>query len=103
MSKPTLATVKKFIKESGENLLIKKKSEFDGMSDGTVTIRDAQFTKALKSEHCEEQFGKDHKLGVHGAWFVFGSRDHITEFETATHKGFDVFNCCGSFTLATSK
>ena len=95
MSKPTLATLKSFIKKNGASLFIQKKSDFDGMVDGVVYNRDAKFVPVeLNAPHVENT------LGVKGVWVVRGSRDHITPFKQGNFEGFSVDNCCGSFVLA---
>jgi len=94
--KITLATVKSFIKKNRAHLLIKKSSSFDGMTDCVMPV-ESEFTPALQPDE-----GRNFKetLGIHGAWFVFGSRDYFYPFEQDGLVGYRVSNCCGSFTLA---
>lgn len=96
MSKITLATVKSFVRKNGPALHILKKSRFDGMTDGCESTGDREFSPVLKSDlDCDK-----HTLGIAGAWFVGSSRDYFTPFEKDGFKGFEVYNCCGHFTLA---
>ena len=92
----TLATIKSFIKKS-DNLHIKCKSRFDGMTDGIEQIQNAVFHKAQKSD------GFVNTLGIAGAWFVFGSRDYFSKFEDDNFEGYEVYNCCGTFIIANPK
>ena len=103
MAKITLAAVKKFVRENldNETLFIKKKSAFDGMTDGVEYNAKATFEKAEKLESTEQN--EKYKLRVAGAWFVGSSRDYFTQYEDDNFKGIEVYNCCGSFILATKK
>lgn len=94
--KTTLATIKSFIKKN-QDLYINCKSRFDGMVDCVMPNDNSQFHLAKRVD--------SHKntLGIAGAWFVFGSRDYFREYEDAEFKGYEVYNCCGSFILATKK
>lgn len=97
MSKITLTTIKSFIKKSPK-LYIKCKSSFDGMTDCVQSIPDAGFVEVeLTDKHLYNT------LGVQCAWFVRGSRDYFSAYETETLTGYEVWNCCGSFILATDK
>ncbi len=93
----TLATIKSFINKNRDDLLIKVGSRFDGMTDCVEQVED-NFSKAQVTE-----FMSQHTLGIQGAWFVGNSRDHFSAFETDDLKGFEVYNACGSFILATAK
>lgn len=95
MKKITLATVKKFIRENRETLLIRCESNFDGMVDCVMQNRDAAFSPAQTDER-----NPSHSLGVAGAWFVGSSRDYFSAYEAEGLRGIHVSNCCGSFTLA---
>ncbi len=93
MAKITLATVKSFLRKNKGKVYIATKSHFDGSVDGVMPCGDKSFTLAQPGTH-------ENELGIHGAWFVFGSRDWITPFEKDGMRGFEVYNCCGSFELA---
>jgi hypothetical protein len=95
--KITLATVKAFVRKA-QNLHIRTKSQFDGMTDCVMPTDSNGFTIAVKSENHAE-----HTLGVAGAWFVLGGGDRCSAYEDDNFKGFSVYNCCGSFLLATPK
>jgi hypothetical protein len=93
MSKPTLATLKSFIAKNRANLFIKQKSCFDGMCDGVVYDENASFKPARPSaSHMKNT------LSIDGAWVV--GRDLISMYEANGFKGYDVYNCTGSFVLA---
>jgi len=94
--KPTLATLKSFIKKNADNLYIKKQSRFDGMQDCVVECEKPLYTKIEKTErHIKNT------LGIRGVWVIEGGsgRNLITEIKN----GFEVYNCCGSFALITGK
>lgn len=97
MAKITLATIKKFIRTNTGKLYISTRSRFDGMTDGCEPCADKSFTLAQAPEAGQNH---ENKLGVQGAWFVFGSRDSFTAFEADGFRGIDVYNCCGHFRLA---
>ncbi len=96
--KTTLATIKSFVKKNDGRLFIKCKSSFDGMVDCVMPTGDGAFHAALKADAHH-----DANLGIQGAWFVRGSRDWFTPYEDEQFTGYDVSNCCGSFTLAVKK
>lgn len=96
MSKPTMATIKAFVRKNRQHLLIRCSSSFDGMVDCVTQNTKAEFRPAqdcpLKAEN--------HTLGIRGAWFVGRSRDYITPISENGVSGFHIYNCCGSFDLA---
>lgn len=96
MSKITMATIKSFIRKNEGKVMIKVKSKFDGMVDGVQSVEDS-FALAVKSDG-----NARYTLGVQGAWFVGGSRDYFTEFNNDGIKGYEVYNCCGSFILGVA-
>ena len=95
MAKTTLATVKSFLRKNKGKVYIATKSHFDGMVDCVMPCGDKTFVLPNPEGPWHEN-----ELGIHGAWFVFGSRDWITPFEKDGMRGFEVYNCCGSFELA---
>lgn len=99
MSRITLSTVKSFIRKN-PNLYINNQADFDGMQDCVVYNQDSKFRKTQKPE---EGYDHKNKLGIAGAWFVFGSRDYFTEYEDSQLKGYEIYNCCGKFILATKR
>lgn len=94
----TKSTFKSFIRKNDGKLFINKRSQFDGMIDGVEYNRDSQFAKVVPAERVW-----DNNLGIQGVWLVNGSRDSFTEYEDTEYKGIHVYNCCGSFILATKK
>lgn len=103
IKKPTMATVKAFIKNNRETLWINVKSSFDGMVDGCVSLNDG-FTKATedKTQSIDSSYYRATQ-GIKGAWFVGQSRDYITRYESESMMGFDISNSCGHFILAIHK
>lgn len=97
MRKITKATVKKFIRENKENLLISNKSRFDGMVDCVMPSNNQNFRKA-QVDDLEDKY----TLGIKGAWFVGSSRDYFTpKFnDNGELIEIEVYNSCGSFVLA---
>lgn len=101
--KPTLATVKSFIKNNRNDLLINVKSSFDGMDDCVRQLYDGfNFAKADKTQSLNSDY-HDRTQGIQGAWFVGSSRDYVTKYETDSLTGYDISNCCGHFILAIKK
>jgi hypothetical protein len=98
MKKTTLTTIKKFIKDNDGKLFIKNLTEFDGIDDSIRNCQNSTFNKAEKKEY--QGYGKDHTLGIKGAWFVFGSRDYFENYNDNNFEGFRIINCTGSFILA---
>jgi len=83
MKKITKATFKSFIKKNEGKLFIQCVSSFDGIFDGVEYVHDT--------------------LGYNGIWLVGGSRDYFTAFDNGDFTGYEVYNCCGSFIIATQK
>jgi hypothetical protein len=98
--KVTLASVKSFIKKNSNNLFIKTESTFDGMVDGVVYNHLSNYSKV---ELNNESINNKYTLGINGAWFVGSSRDYFKSYEANNMICISVSNCCGSFTLATTK
>ena len=98
--KITLATVKSFIRKNLDNLRIKTRSEFCGMVDGVLSNPKAQFDAADTTKYDPTN---KYSLGIPGVWFVGGSRDYLTAFETPEFTGFHISNSCGSWEVAIPK
>lgn len=98
MTKATRATVKAFIRKNPDTLLIYIKRRFDGMIDGCADTGDTGFSPALRTSDWIEN-----TLGIQGAWFVGSSRDYITRFDKDGIEGFEISNCCGSFSIGVFK
>ena len=94
----TLATVKAFIRKNRQSLLIQCKSSYDGMCDGVRDVESNGFSPALDAD-----VATSNNLGIHGAWFVHGSRNSFSAYDDGSHVGFEVWNCCGEFVLAIAK
>jgi hypothetical protein len=96
MSKITKATFKSFMKKNEGSVLIRRESAFDGMTDCVQADRGASFVKVSPADYpCANNFG------VQGVWLVGGSGNSFSEYNDGVHKGIHVYNCCGSFTVAT--
>lgn len=98
MKKPTLATLKGFIRKNQSTLHILVKSRFDGMVDGCTETKETAFKPATFGAGFDKN-----TLGVSGVWVVGGSRNSITEYENDGFFGYRVYNCCGSFVVAVPK
>ena len=98
--KITKATIKSFIKrtQKEDNLFIKNLSSFDGMVDCVTSNDHPTWTKTEKME--EEKISR-YNLGVSGAWFVGNSRDYFEAYNDGELGGYKVYNCCGSFVIAS--
>lgn len=92
--KATVATIKSFIRKNRPSLLVKTTSTFDGMCDGVRPCENPGFYPA-KDTDCPER-----TAGVQGVWLVGGGRDCITPFRKDGFEGYEVYNCCGSFSVA---
>lgn len=100
MKKITRATFKSFIKRERENnnLYIKVKSSFSGMTDMVEEVKD-NFEK-VEDKYNEK---KKYDLGIHGIWLVGSSRDWFEKFADDKFIGYEVSNCCGSFIVAMKR
>jgi len=119
----TLATFKSFMKKNEGKLFIQCISSFDGMTDCVeYAPKSARVFKPIEkripSEHdyiygiekgrTREEIEartamNENTLGYHGIWLVRDSRDSFTPYEDDQFIGYDVYNCCGSFIVATPK
>lgn len=97
MSRLTLASLKKFVRDNREGLHIKVRSDFDAMTDCVQQNPNSTF-RPVEADTFRSQ---EHTLGIRGAWLVLGSRDYFKAYEEEGFKGIEVYNCCGSFILAT--
>lgn len=101
--KITLTTVKSFVRKNREQLQIMKLSQFDGMIDAVSNNPNPAFFPASAPDTTGKAFkslGRDPYMGIAGAWFVYGSRDHFREYNEGGMVGIEVSNCCGRFVLA---
>lgn len=90
--KTTMSTLKSFIRKNTDKLVVKIDSSFDGMTDCVQSVKDSW--RKVTSENA---------IGQKGVYCVGSSRDYIQPFETSTHIGFKVSNCCGCGFLAIEK
>lgn len=98
--KITKATFKAFIKKNLGNLYIRKKSSFDGMTDGVEYDHNPQFVKVDCSNF---NLDNDNTYGLKGVWLVNSSNNYFTAFDSDEYTGISVYNCCGSFDLVIKK
>jgi hypothetical protein len=103
MKKITLSTIKSFIRNNKDNLYVKTKSSFDGMTDGIEQVKDS-----FRLVPCENiDFENKDTFGINGAWFVGGGRNNFEKVDVITKEsffeGFQISNCCGTFQLVKSK
>jgi hypothetical protein len=92
--KITKATFKAFLRKHEGALLVRVKSEFDGMVDGCVAVLDG-FTPAQP----ETRLPYENTLGVKGVWLVGGGRNSFVPFSQGGVIGIQVYNCCGCFSV----
>ena len=98
MAKFTKATFKSFVNKNRDSLLVYQKRSFDGMCDGVVPTGESGFTPARPADYAHEN-----NMGIQGVWLVGGGRDTFTPFDNGTHTGVEVYNCCGTFSVAVAK
>jgi hypothetical protein len=99
MKKPTLATLKAFIRKNEGRLFINQKSSFDGMVDCVMPTGTGAFIPAKPSGGDPDRY----TLGIAGVWCVFGSRDYFSPYEDSSYIGLEVYNSCGEFIVAIQK
>jgi len=67
------------------------------MIDCVDKCHDQSFYKVEKEER--ERFN-DNSLGIKNAYFVGSSRDYFQPYDRDGFKGYEIYNCVGSFILA---
>ena len=103
--RPTLATLKAFVRKNEGKLYIRTLSSFNGMTDGCDGCDDQSIHPAQTPETLNFSDGTigtghpTHDLGILGCWLVGSSRDYITPADVPGFVGFHVYNSCGSFDL----
>mgnify|MGYP003136569115 FL=1 len=100
MKKITRTTIKSFIKKNFDDLYISTRSRFNGMIDCVDRCEDQSFHKVERDER--ERF-YDSSLGIKNAYFVGSSRDYFEQYNRDGFKGYEIYNCVGSFVLATKE
>ena len=98
--KPTLATLKSFVRRNKGNLQVRFRSDFDGMTDCVQRHHNPQWQEARDSDQGERM--AQHDLGVSGAYCVLRGRDYITPLSEPGYDGYAVYNCCGSWDIAVN-
>lgn len=99
MKKITRTTIKNFVarEAANNNLYIKIKSTFNGMTDGVEGVK-SEFKQATATTRHENSL--KYNLGFDGIWLVGNSRDSFEAYADDNYIGYEVWNCCGSFILA---
>ena len=97
MKKITKATIKSFIKKNFDDLYISTRSRFNGMIDCVDACQDQSFRKVEKDTR--ERFANN-SLDIKDAYFVGSSRDYFNVYDKDGFKGYEIYNCVGSFILA---
>lgn len=92
MKKITRATFKSFLKNNRNNLFIKIKSTFDGMTDSIQPANHA-FSPV------KYILMNDYNLGIQGVWLVGTSRDYFEYYNDGEFEGIRVSNSCGKFII----
>lgn len=123
MAKITKSTFKSFLKKNEGKLFIQHESSFDGMSDMVEfvpsakrkfiplekkTLSDMDYRIAEERGTSRERlddctFNSPNTLGYNGVWLVDSSRNWFKHYEDDQFQGIEVYNCCGSFIVATPK
>jgi hypothetical protein len=111
MKKITKATGKSFIKKNRGALLLATRAKFDAMQDMVVFSSEQQFEPIRPATYfCRDacqyvNVREDNEscLGIAGVWFVGSGGDRCQAYETETHIGYTVWNCCGEWTVAITK
>ena len=99
MNKTTRATIKSFIKREAKNnnLYVKTKSSFDGMTDCVQDVKD-NFRKVN-----EINFSDKYSFGIRGLWLVGQSRDSFDDYADQDYIGYKIYNCCGTSIIAMKR
>ena len=100
MKKITRTTIKSFIKNNFDDLYISTRTRFNGMIDCVDACADQSFHKVEREER--ERFA-DYSLGIKDAYFVGNSRDYFQPYDLDGFKGYEIYNCVGSFILAVKE
>lgn len=95
--KITLATIKSFIRSNRDKLYICTKSSFDGMVDCVVPVQNKEFIPV------QTDTNEEYTLGIKGAWFVRRSKDYFSPYDDGVYRGYEIYNCCGTFILAVKR
>lgn len=94
----TLATIKSWMKKNEGRIYVQERSRFDGSIDAVSYHEAPEFNLAQPSYNPHKN-----NFNMRGVWFVFGGGDCYTPYDDGKFQGYEVYNCCGSFILATLK
>ena len=100
MKKITRTTIKSFIKKNFDDLYISTRTRFNGMIDCVDAGADHSLHKGERDER--ERF-HDTSLGIKNAYFVGNSRAYFQLYDLDGFKGYEIYNCVGSFILAVKE
>lgn len=95
--RPTILSVKAFIRNNQGKLFIHVLSKFNSQTDGVERVGTGFDLACMDLDH------PAHTFGITGAWFVGEGRDTISVYEEAHFEGFKITNSTGSFILAVAK
>lgn len=93
--KITATTFKAFIEKNRENLFVRVRSAFDGMTDGCEAC--SNIWEPAKASNLKNS--DSHTVGVQGVWLVGQSRDSFTAKIENAMIVISVYNCCGAFAV----
>lgn len=99
MSKTTLSTIKKFIRDNKNNLYLQVRSSFNLMTDCVERVED----HLEKIDPTKIDMGIKYSLGIPGLYLVGRSRDYFSDYCDETTIGYKILNSCGSCILVTKK
>lgn len=101
--KPTLATVKAFMRKNAANLFVKNEGDFNGMYD---SFEYYQGERPFRSVAGQFNPSRSNDFGI-GVWFVGAggsSRNWIHPYSDPNgYQGFSVSNCCSAFVVAVKQ
>lgn len=96
--KITMATLKSFAKRNGDSLYFQELRSFSGMTDCVEENEDRRWIKTEITDKTNY-----YRTGIQGVYTVGSSRDYFKFYEDERYIGIYVYNCCGSWILATKK
>jgi len=99
MKKITRATIKSFIKreQKNNNLYIKTKSSFSGMTDMVEKVND-NFRQVDMVN-----FERVNDFDIRGLWLVGHGGDLFNNYSDDNYIGYEIYNCCGTSIIAMKK
>jgi hypothetical protein len=98
--KPTLATVKAFMRRNADNLYVQNLGDYNGMYDAFEYYRGDRPFRSVAGLYNPNK-PKDFGIGV---WFVSGAgRNAVRPYSYDGYEGYSVSNCCSDFVVAVKK